>query len=413
MGAPVARPPTIDGDLSDAAWRDAVQVTSFVPLGGASRAGAETPPPTLARLAYDRDALYLAFECIEPRMGEVVARVVDHDGPAWMEDGVEVFLNPDGNRETYVQVVANTAGVLMDGIKRTPLAPLDMAWETGATTGVVRAEDRWSIELRIPFEGLPLGAPGAAWTFHLARNRRVAGQHLTSLAAPISGFHEIAKFDVLRGVLLAGRQVAVVDLHFGDGFQGTNLARVGLRNHGSEARTVQVELSGPEVGGGDIKRETAEVVLPAGAEGEVVVPWVIAREHAGSAVEVTVVVRDGDCVLRRARRRFEAIPSVFGDLPRRAFYRDRQEAVLIELPLRVGEASLRRHLTLEWQAFAADGSRVGSGMTTVRTQRAVIRLFWDAWFDGRYRLELTLREENLPLASWGTFLLLVENPWQE
>ena len=46
-------------------------------------------------------------------------------------------------------------------------------------------KDAWQMEVRVPFARLPLDGPSKDWTFHLARNRRVASQHLTSLKSVV------------------------------------------------------------------------------------------------------------------------------------------------------------------------------------------------------------------------------------
>ena len=56
--------PIIDGDLSDAAWRQAVIIDELTEVDPTE--GIPADPPTNIYLARDDKALYIAFECFEP-----------------------------------------------------------------------------------------------------------------------------------------------------------------------------------------------------------------------------------------------------------------------------------------------------------------------------------------------------------
>ena len=157
-------PPVLDGRLDDACWKSACVVDKFTLLGTDDDPGMATR----ALLTYDADHLYLAYDCEEPLTDKLVARAEKHDGPTWKDDGVEIFLNPSGDRQRYVQLAINTAGILMDNCADEAGAKLDVGYDTGAEAKTAVEEGRWTLELRLPFSGLPLGSPTAEWTFHLA-----------------------------------------------------------------------------------------------------------------------------------------------------------------------------------------------------------------------------------------------------
>ncbi len=185
-----ATPPTLDAGLDDPCWKTALAITDFGVLGRAKNA--DPVPPTTAWLAYDRDYLYLAYRCGEPLADKMRLKATEHDGSTWGDDCVEIFFNPSGDRRRYMQIVVNAAGVVMDAwYENGPMTYMDRAYETGIEVKTHVGKDEWTLESRIPFAGLPLAGPTGPWTFHLARTRAAAGQHLTALRSPAAGFHDI------------------------------------------------------------------------------------------------------------------------------------------------------------------------------------------------------------------------------
>src|SRR5690348_6274361 len=57
----ISTPPSIDGDLSDPAWKDAAKATVFVDR----QSGSVVRDVTTAWLAYDEKHIYIAFSCKE------------------------------------------------------------------------------------------------------------------------------------------------------------------------------------------------------------------------------------------------------------------------------------------------------------------------------------------------------------
>jgi len=406
-----AAPPTLDGRLDDPCWNQALALTEFHLLGTAAASPAADLPATRALLAWDAQALYVAFDCREPLAATLVTKVSEPDGPVWSDDSVEIFLDPAGTREGFVQIAVNAAGTLMDGIQCGLPGKLDLTWDTGAAVAGNRAAEGWTVELAIPWAGLPLTAPQADWTFHLARNRRVAGQHLTSLSSVLNGFGDVGRFDVLRGINLPERLLSVKAVELGPGFLGTNLARVTVRNAGERVARATAALSwaGTEMA---TPAGQAQVDVQPGAEAVLELPWERTPADAARQTVLVATVSVGDLRLRRVERRLEPLPEAIGQIAPRVFLMEADRPVVLPVPIRVGEAS-QRGLVLEWQAFDPSGSLAGRGLTTVRTPEAVVRLYWNRWNAGRYALRFSLRNEATVLAGADTVIRLVKSPWGE
>jgi len=158
--------PEIDGQPSEACWQQAMVATDFAVLGsgGAERAFRQTT----VRAAWDASALYLHAICLEPDPGSITAAVTGRDGDVWMEDAIEVFLQPDPAKADVVHLILNAKGVLYDELNGNP--DFNAAVTVAATVGA----QAWQVELAIPWLQLrrPAPTPPANWGFNVAREHR-------------------------------------------------------------------------------------------------------------------------------------------------------------------------------------------------------------------------------------------------
>jgi len=394
--------PKLDGILDDACWRTACVVDGFALLGGADLPADQ--PSSRALLTFDDDAIYLAFDFAEPLADRIKAAATEADGKTWMDDGVEIFFNPSGDRQRYVQLAINTLGVILDGIKEGPDGKMDFSWNVGAKAVAKVGKDAYQMEVRVPFARLPLDGPTKDWTFHLARNRRVTSQHLTSLKSMVSGFHELAKFDVLKGVRPVGYNVSVRDIELGQFLRGANRAGAQLRNWGKSPKQIQIRygMAGQE--------KQQKLALKAGATIDWTGLWPLNEKDAGKEFSFTVTVA-GRIVQRRTHA-VEIVPPVFSGLERTAFYLRDHEPLCLWLPLNLAGGDGRDGV-LHWAAVDAKGKTVGAGQTLVRTEPALIRLYWNRWLPGSYLLRCRLRLAGEAPITFESNLRLVRNPWGE
>ena len=399
-----AAPPGLDGLLNDACWRSALTLTDFGLLG---RAKAKAKPPaTACMMCYDADYLYVAFRCAEPTPDRLKLKIKRHDGPTWMDDCVEIFFNPSGDRERYVQTVVNAAGVIMDAYFPRPGGKMDRGYESGVEAVTKIGKSEWTMEARFPFAGLPLTGPRETWTFHMARSRRAGrGEYLTSLKSHTGGYHDIARFDRLIGIDLPERPIGLVRADLGELFRGRNIARATLRNWGKRKVTAKVSAG---VAGNP--REERAVALAPGKTATVEVPWRLAEADAGKRVSLDV--RTGGRLQQRRALVLPPLKPLFGDPKRRAHFMYADAPVTLDLPVRVAEGD-RDGLRLRWQARDAAGRLVGRGLTSLRDVKAVLRLYWPRWRSSRYTLQLELLRQGKAVESAERTILLVENPWRE
>jgi hypothetical protein len=153
-------PPGIDGRLDDKAWKSAQTATDFYVLGR-SAVGEQT---TTARMTYDSDTLYIAFDCAETGRGINVS-----SEKLWGRDAVDIALNPSGDRETFLQIIADAAGNFDQFSHR--LDGSTFRWDAIRVAAGTR-DDGYSVEMAIPLESMGLKPEkGTKWVGNFVRYR--------------------------------------------------------------------------------------------------------------------------------------------------------------------------------------------------------------------------------------------------
>jgi hypothetical protein len=185
-------PPRIDGDLGDAAWRQARPITDLVSCahGGPARARTEV------RLTYDTTYLYFSYRMIEPLIDSARASVKEHDGDVWHDDRAETFFWFErGPGAGYYQLMVNMLGVTED--RRDGRKDWEPRWRSAVK--VDQRRKLWTVEARIAFSelGQPLPAPGTQWRrVNFGRERYALPDH-DSWARITGSFHQKEAFNAI------------------------------------------------------------------------------------------------------------------------------------------------------------------------------------------------------------------------
>ncbi len=196
----------IDGLLSEPAWDRAAQAGPLVRSLDGKPAGAGT----FARMLWDDENLYVAFQCEDPN---VAGQFFKDDEQLYTSNVAEIFLNPSGDLKHYAEIEIAPTNALFDATFTGPRQGMDLAWSSGTRHGVhvdgtlndPRDRDLgWTAELAIPFAklpGSPKPKPGDKWRFNLYRLRQGPGQpnEGQALSAPLRpDFHAVDRFATLR-----------------------------------------------------------------------------------------------------------------------------------------------------------------------------------------------------------------------
>jgi hypothetical protein len=163
----------IDGRSDDPAWQavPALPMAEYLPAYRGAPA-----ERTVARVAYDDDALYVMVDCWEAHPGGVRASsmVRDDDAPG---DFLNVMLDTFGDRQNAVTFSTTPGGqrndwsISNDAQSDDALSP---AWNGVWDLVTRRGSDGWHAEFRIPFSTLRFATDGDRVEFGLSVNRLTA-----------------------------------------------------------------------------------------------------------------------------------------------------------------------------------------------------------------------------------------------
>lgn len=171
-------PITIDGNLNEAAWSDASPAATLQFLWD-DQTGAKQR--TLVQLLRDDHALYLGYRVDD---ADITARFTERDDPTFLDDAVEVFINPARDQEVvYYGFEMNARGVLYDYLNYDSRTLFKRFDATGVDIAVVLqgtlndrddVDEGWTLEIAIPWENferlsrLP-PATGSIWKANINR----------------------------------------------------------------------------------------------------------------------------------------------------------------------------------------------------------------------------------------------------
>ncbi len=210
--------PEIDGQLDDALWRTEPALTDFADLEQ------DTPVDlkTRAWLAYDDQALYIAVEASEPDTDALRQRMHNAKS-AWTADSVEVFLDTNGDRQSYYQFVVNPNGQAWSARYTAPraIAAWSGHWQAQARIG----KSSWAAEIRIPYTALDgsepfTPTPGVNITRTYKPSRSKDQRQYSSWSFSHGAFHNPRAFGIAIGFdpqVLTPYQIDTLGLSWSNG----------------------------------------------------------------------------------------------------------------------------------------------------------------------------------------------------
>jgi hypothetical protein len=144
-------PPVMDGKLDDTGWRQAPEDGGFVKVSDPRQ---RPEAPTFVKILMDGEALYVGFRCVEPRLDRMRVTPKNHDDPVWIDDSLEVVLDPDNLKRKLYHLIINSAGVQYDAEGKITLPETsndDPKWDGKWESVCSRGNGEWYAEYRLPF----------------------------------------------------------------------------------------------------------------------------------------------------------------------------------------------------------------------------------------------------------------------
>jgi hypothetical protein len=192
-------PPSIDGQLDDAIWhRPHLQSTKTFTQVEPDEGKVPTESTTVA-VAYDQDAMYVAFWCYDSDPREIDHQLVRRDRQA-ESDRVSVCVDAFHDHQTCARFEVTAAGVQTD-TRIFDDNNGDPSWDAVWESGVTMQPWGWSAEMRIPYHALRFSDKQAhTWGINFTRNINRKNEYLKWSFTPASKGGFVSNFGHLTGV---------------------------------------------------------------------------------------------------------------------------------------------------------------------------------------------------------------------
>ncbi len=169
-------PPTIDGQLNDAAWANATVFGDFLQTDPGDNVAPSHP--TEVMMGYDAKHLYIAFKIIQDR--EKVRATVARRDNIFDDDNVGVYLDTFNDQRQAYALFFNPFGIQLDGTF-TEGRGGDYSVDIVMDSKGVLTSDGFTVEVAIPFKSLRYEAgKGKMWGVHIHRYFKHANNEINS-----------------------------------------------------------------------------------------------------------------------------------------------------------------------------------------------------------------------------------------
>lgn len=189
-------PPAIDGNVDPAEWQGVPVVSGF--LQYLPQRGEPASQPTEVLLAYDDNALYVAFRIYDDR--DPTAQLTRRDADLLEDDAVVVVLDTHGDRQSAYYFITNLLGTQADGRIADDGRTVDGSWDGAWHAAGRRTAYGWSAELAIPFASLSFRrGMKVRWGINFGRSRRSALER-SFWAGPLDHQYRVSQAGTLMGL---------------------------------------------------------------------------------------------------------------------------------------------------------------------------------------------------------------------
>ena len=194
--------PVIDGDLFEKVWAKSVPLSPFY------QADAMTPAnePTQAFLLWDEQYLYIGARIYDSQMKQVQITQTNPDSAVWLDDTLEILVDPNPATPTYHHLVINPIGTVFDqhieanypldsNLKTAYKRIAKPDWDSRAQVKTQITPTFWSVEVAVPRDALE---PSSLknWRFNL--HRKIQGDPTESAPKPAEYSYWSPTYDELQ-----------------------------------------------------------------------------------------------------------------------------------------------------------------------------------------------------------------------
>ena len=158
----------IDGILSEQVWNDEntdVARDFFMVLHADTSLATQ---PSEVRMTYDEKNIYLSATFYSTIPGPYTVESLRRDFVFGKNDNVLIFIDPFNNQTTGFSFGANAAGAQWDGTMNNG-SKVDLNWDTKWVSEVIPYEDKWVLEMAVPFKSIRYKKGVKEWGINFSR----------------------------------------------------------------------------------------------------------------------------------------------------------------------------------------------------------------------------------------------------
>ncbi len=160
----VSKPPVIDGDLSDAAWQQAPELTDFT-----QHDPDDTKPPTMrtsVRVLYDDKAIYFGLQMEDTHPPTAILTRRDS---FVQTDFISINIDSQHDRLSGAAFTIYPSGTQVDSVLFNDIGE-DGSWDAVWNSGTKMSDHGWTAEVRVPFSQLRFPEkPVHVWGLNITR----------------------------------------------------------------------------------------------------------------------------------------------------------------------------------------------------------------------------------------------------
>lgn len=176
-------PIRVDGVLDESAWKDAEPMGGFVQ--SMPDAGAPATEPTVVRVLYDDENLYVGALLLDSDPGGIIARYLTQDYESHDDDTFGISLDTFLDRRNSFMFLINPNGAVKDGQTFDNSRLTNLAWEGVIQVETTVHEEGWTVELAIPFTTLRFDPREGEQAWGMNFLRRIRRKNEDSYWAPV------------------------------------------------------------------------------------------------------------------------------------------------------------------------------------------------------------------------------------
>ena len=163
----VERGPTVDGDLSDAAWAQSEVGTDFMqhePLDGVP-----ATEQTEVRVVFTDGAIYFGITAFDADPDAIIAKEMERDSRIYQDDSIVLLLDTFHDRRNAYAFETNLNGARTDTLVTDEGRDLNLEWDGIWSVASRTTVAGWTAEIAIPISTLRFDPAAPAWGFNVQR----------------------------------------------------------------------------------------------------------------------------------------------------------------------------------------------------------------------------------------------------